>query len=71
MDISTGKFTALTAGHYTVTYSGATLMGAGGKVWFWLVKNGGSAGSPGWWYSTSGSNSGGNYGQGSRTVVSL
>ena len=45
MDISTGLFTALTPGHYTVTYSGFAEVGPGEGVYFQLRKNGVDVGS--------------------------
>ena len=72
MDISTGKFTALTAGHYTVTYSGHVYMHPGEDVQFQLMHNDQSSGDEGRWHSYSSSSNGGNSDdQGSRTVVSV
>ena len=72
MDISTGQFTALTPGHYTVTYSGRAYMFPGEEVTFQMRKNGVIVGSEGEWYSYSNRANGGDIGdQGSRTVVSV
>ena len=72
LDISTGKFTALTAGHYTVTYSGLAEVDPGERVYFQLMKNDQNMGNEGYWQSfSSGSNGGSTYDQGSRTVVSV
>ena len=72
MNISTGKFTALTPGHYTVTYSGYAQVYPGEQVVLKLMKNGVRVGIEGWWQSYSSSNNGGaSYDQGSRTVVSV
>ena len=71
MDISTGKFTALTPGHYTVTYSGIAKVDPGEYVNFQLMKNGKSVGTEGWWESYSSSNGGRISDEGSRTVVSV
>ena len=72
MDISTGVFTALTPGHYTVTYSGFALVKPGEEVTFQLRKNGVDVGYEGSWMSYSSSGIGGTINeQGSRTVVSV
>ena len=73
MDISTGKFTALTAGHYTITFSGWASVDPGEEVVVQLMHNDQSLpGSEGWWLSYSKStNSGVIDDQGSRTVVSV
>ena len=72
MDITTGKYTSLTAGHYTVTYSGISELSPGERVVFQLMKNGQNAGYDGRWYSQSVSNTDGRTDdQGSRTVVGL
>ena len=72
MDISTGQFTALTPGHYTVTYSGTARADPGEYVIFQLMKNGVDVGDEGKWRSYSNSDNG-DYidDQGSRTVVSV
>ena len=72
MDISTGVFTALTPGHYTVTYSGHAGVAPREEVKFELMKNGVSVGAEGRWHSYSDSDNGGYIDdQGSRTVVSV
>ena len=72
MDISTGKFTALTAGHYTVTYSGHAEVDPGEMVEFTLSKNGESVVDEGEWRSyCSSKNDGYIDDQGSWTVVSV
>ena len=71
MDISTGKYTALTPGHYTVTYSGYARVDPGEYVYFQLMKNGVGVGSEGEWQSHSSDNGGSIQDQGSRTVVSV
>merc|ERR1712080_59001 len=40
MDISTGQFTCLTAGHYTVTFSGRAEVQPGEQVWIYIYRNG-------------------------------
>ena len=72
LDISTGVYTALTAGHYTVTYSGMARVNPGEYVVFQLLKNNKSAVNEGRWHSYSRGNNG-DYidDQGSRTVVSV
>ena len=72
MNISTGVYTALTAGHHTVTYSGWARLFPGEQVNFWLSHNDQYAGFEGEWQSYSSSNNGGFIDeQGSRTVVSV
>ena len=72
MDISTGRFTALTPGHYTVTFSGSARMDPGEYVKFQTMKNSVWVGYEGGWYSASGSDNGGWIDhQGSRTEVSV
>ena len=72
LDISTGVYTALTAGHYTVTFSGMAKVDPGEKVEFQLMHNGKGGNGYGWWESASGSNNGGVIDdQGSWTLVSL
>ena len=71
-DITTGKFTALTPGHYTVTYSGQARVDPGEWVIFQLMKNGQFVGYEVRWESYCSSANGGQiYDQGSRTVVSV
>ena len=71
MNISTGKFTAVTAGHFTITYSGIAWVNPGQEyLWFELMKNDESAGAEGKWESYSASSNGGQiHDQGSRTVL--
>ena len=72
MDISTGKFTILMPGHYTVTYSGRARVDPGEMVTFQLMKNGVSVGREGEWESYCSSGNGGLIrDEGSRTVVSV
>ena len=72
MDVSTGKFTALTPGHYTVTYSGMDQVDPGEWVVFQLMKNGESVGDESVSVSySSGDNGGRIEDQSSRTVVSV
>ena len=72
LDITTGKFTALTPGHYTVTYSGYARVDPGEKVIVQLMKNGQDVGYEGEWQSYCSSANGGSIrDQGSRTVVSV
>ena len=72
MNISTGVYTALTTGHYTVTYSGRGGMNPGEYVAFQLMHNNNYAGPEGFWDSYSASGNGGYISdQGSRTVVSV
>ena len=72
LDISTGVYTALTAGHYTVTFSGMAKVDPGEKVEFQLMHNGKGGNGYGWWESASGSNNGGVIDdQGSWTLVSV
>ena len=72
MDITTDIYTALTSGHYTITYSGYARVDPGEDVAFTLTKNGESVGYEGVWQSYSSSDNGGMiYDQGSRTVVSV
>merc|ERR1711890_81849 len=40
MDISTGQFPCLTAGHYTVTFSGRAEVQPGEQVWIYIYRNG-------------------------------
>ena len=72
MNISTGKFTALTAGHYTVTYSGLAGFYPHEQVLFKLYHNGQSAGDEGQWVTHSSGTGGGlAVDQGARTLVSF
>ena len=71
MDISTGKFTALTPGHYTVTFSGVAGMSPGEQVYFQLMLNDKYAGDEGEWRSLPSSSNSFSNDQGSRTVVSV
>ena len=74
MDITTGKFTAVTPGHYTVFFSGHALMNPGEDVIFYIMHNDEVAGesSEAWWDSGSSiSNAGYLNDQGSRSLVSL
>ena len=70
LDITTGTFTCLFPGHYTVTYSGRAEMDSGEEVDVWLYKNQAHSGYEGQWYSYY-SGTGRSYDQGSRTVVSV
>ena len=73
LDITTGKFTALSPGYYTVTYSGGAIVDPGQRVYFRLVGAGlVGEGNEGEWRSYSDSAIGGTItDQGSRTVVSV
>ena len=73
MDITSGKFTAVTPGHYTVSFSGHAFMNPGEDVIFYLMHNDKVAGesSEAWWDSGSSiSNAGYLNDQGSRSLVS-
>lgn len=71
MDITTGKFTALTPGHYTVTYSGYAVLNPGEMVDLYLYHNGESLGFESQWLSKADSNDASStYEQGSRSLVS-
>ena len=61
--------TALTAGHFTVTFNGEAYMNPGDDVYFRLVHNGQNAGDEGRWKSSSGS-TGLSRDMGSKTMVS-
>ena len=69
MDIETGTYTAITPGHYTVTFSGVAVVDPGEIVEFFLRRNGERVEESQWWSQEF---SGGvrMYDQGSRTVVS-
>ena len=72
MDITTGTFTAGTAGHYTVTFSGVAEQDhENSYMTLWLFKNGFVV-QDGFWFSRSGTNSGTfNRQTNSRTLVGL
>ena len=73
MDITTGKFTAVTPGHYTVSFSGHAFVNPGEDVIFYIMHNDQVAGvsSEAWWHSGSSiSNAGWLSDQGSRSMVS-
>ena len=53
LDITTGKFTSLTPGYYTVAYSGHANLNAGQSVDIFLYHNGESIGKEGQWISSS------------------
>ena len=67
LDITTGTFTALTPGHYTITYSGHAYLNAGEVVDIFLYHNGEDLGPEGQWISSSDSSS---RDQGSKSLVS-
>ena len=72
MDITTGLFTALTPGHYTVTYSGHATLNPGEEVRFFLFHNGQYMGEEGMWISSSDSNdAGATRDQGGKNLVSV
>ena len=73
MDINTGKFTAITPGHYTITFSGFSMLAPGDKVNFHLVHNNKyDDNNEGNWSSTSDRSNGERINnQGSRSVVSV
>ena len=72
MDITSGVFTSLTPGHYTVTYSGHATLGPGEWVRFYLNRNNKSLGDEGHWLSVSDSdNTGTTRDQGTKSLVSL
>ena len=72
MDLATGIFTALTAGHYTVTYSGHAFLSPGEAVEFLLYRNGQDMGREGAWYASSDSNDAGpTRDQGTKSLVSV
>ena len=51
LDITSGTFTCLTAGHYTVTYSGQADLAPGQRTDLFLSLNGATAGAEGLWSS--------------------
>ena len=69
LDVTTGIFTALVPGHYTVTYSGHARLDPGEAVDFFLYHNGRSLGYEGQWVSFSASSS--TYDQGTKSLVSF
>merc|ERR1712080_245629 len=69
MDITTGVFTCLTAGHYTVTYSGHVRVDPGEDVSIYLHHNGERVEESQWYSYQSYENGGVIYDQGSRTVI--
>jgi hypothetical protein len=72
MDITTGVYTALTAGVYEVTFSAVSVLDAGDDQYFFLMHNEESAGDEGeWWSRADPGNAGKIYDMGSRTLVSV
>ena len=71
LDVTTGRFTCGTAGHYTITYSGYAYLLPGERIDVILYKNNAKLGYYAGWYSWVPSGSGSTRDQGSRTVVSL
>merc|ERR1712080_126879 len=69
MDIDSGHFTCLTAGHYTVTFSGWARVKPGEIAYVSLYHNGDRVDESEWWSYNSGSNRGWIQDQGSRTVI--
>merc|ERR1711890_7619 len=69
MDITTGGFTCLTAGHYTVTYSGYVVADPGEDVYIYLHHNGERVEESLWHSGQSSKNGGSIHDQGSRTVI--
>lgn len=72
LDLSTGVFTCLYAGHYTIAVSASAEADPGEEVVFSIFRNGASVGAEGLWKSvasTAGSSQR-SFDQGSRTVVS-
>jgi len=69
MDIGTGQFTCLTAGHYTVTFSGSVSVFPGETVDIYIYHNGDKVEESEWRSYNSGDNGGEIYDQGSRTVI--
>ena len=70
LDIETGTFTAITPGHYTVTYSGHAVVWQGQSFALLLWKNGKKVMESQWLSSFRSSSDGYTEDQGSRTVVS-
>ena len=72
LDITTGKFTSLTPGYYTVAYSGHANLNAGQSVDIFLYHNGESIGKEGQWISSSDSDDAiETRDQGSKSLVSV
>jgi len=70
MDIGSGQFTCLTAGHYTVTFSGSTVVHPGQEVrGIYLYHNGERVEESRWLSYSDGANGGRLNVQGSRTVT--
>ena len=70
LDVTTGVFTCLTAGHYTVAYSGVAVLQSGQDVDVRMYKNNADIGDEGR-FDAFYSGSGLAYDQGSRTLVSV
>merc|ERR1712080_306621 len=68
LDITTGQFTCLTAGHYTVTFSGYVGLHPGEDVYTFIYHNGEQV-KESVWHSPVGSTGGYMYDQGARTVI--
>ena len=71
LDIATGEFTSLTAGHYTVTYSGVAAMHPGNVIRVYIHLNGNNLGQQAIWASRASTAASSEliYDQGSRTMV--
>merc|ERR1712080_64304 len=69
MHISTGQFTCLTAGTYTVTFSGIAWVAPNQTVYIAIYRNGEYVQGSQWHSSNSRDNGGVMYDQGSRTVI--